>query len=158
MSGKRRIIILTKRQQAKPVFSSCYSFGESGDKIKTGRQIKTGEQTPSLRRTLARAFSPPLAPSFVAAVAALKVSLWRRMSAVATGNFILTGGQRRRTGRQHPRCAELSLAEGEYHCFSGFARKTFRTSSLFTITYNFSLRAPLSFSRCVFAERKRILK
>ena len=28
---------------------------------------------------------------FVAAFAALKVSLWRRMSAVATGNFILTG-------------------------------------------------------------------
>ena len=27
-------------------------------------------------------------------------------------------------------------AEGEYCCFSGFARKTFRTSSLFTITYN----------------------
>ena len=24
----------------------------------------TGEQTPSLRKTLARAFSPPLAPSF----------------------------------------------------------------------------------------------
>ena len=36
-------------------------------------------------------------------------------------------------------------AGGEYHCFSGFARKTFRTSSLFTITYNFSLRAALSF-------------
>ena len=36
-------------------------------------------------------------------------------------------------------------AGGEYYCFSGFARKTFRTSSLFTITYNFSLRASLSF-------------
>ena len=37
-------------------------------------------------------------------------------------------------------------AEGEYYCcFSGFDRKTFRTSSLFTITYNFSLRAALSF-------------
>ena len=36
-------------------------------------------------------FSPPLAPSFIAAFAALKVSLWRRMSADATGNFILTG-------------------------------------------------------------------
>ena len=36
-------------------------------------------------------------------------------------------------------------AEGEYYCFSGFARKTFRTSSLFTITYNFSPRATLSF-------------
>ena len=70
----------------------------------------------------------------------------------------MTGRQRRRTGRQSSRFAELSLAEGEYHCFSGFARKTFRTSSLFTITYNFSLRAALSFSRCVFAERKRILK
>ena len=51
----------------------------------------TGEQTPSLRKTLARAFSPPFAPSFVAAFAALKVSLWRRMSADATGIFILTG-------------------------------------------------------------------
>ena len=29
------------------------------------------------------------------------------------------------------------LAEGEYYCFSGFDRKTFRTSSLLTITYNF---------------------
>ena len=37
------------------------------------------------------------------------------------------------------------LAEGEYYCFSGFARKTFRTSSPFTITYNFSPRATLSF-------------
>ena len=36
-------------------------------------------------------FSPPLAPSFIAAFAALNVSLWRRMSADATGNFILTG-------------------------------------------------------------------
>ena len=36
-------------------------------------------------------------------------------------------------------------AEGEYYCFSGKARKTFRTSSLFTITYNFSPRASLSF-------------
>ena len=38
------------------------------------RGFLTEEQTPSLRRTLARAFSPPLAPSFVAAFAALKVS------------------------------------------------------------------------------------
>ena len=30
----------------------------------TGIFILTGEQTPSLRRTLARAFSPPLAPTF----------------------------------------------------------------------------------------------
>ena len=58
MSGKRRILVLTKRQQAKPVFSSCYSFGESGDKIKTGRQIKTGEQTPSLRVARSCVFSP----------------------------------------------------------------------------------------------------
>ena len=36
-------------------------------------------------------------------------------------------------------------AGGEYYCFSGFDRKTFRTSSLFTITYNFSPRATLSF-------------
>ena len=28
--GKYGFFILTKRQQAKPVFSSCYSFGESG--------------------------------------------------------------------------------------------------------------------------------
>ena len=47
-------------------------------------------------------------------------------------------------------------AEDEYHCFSGFDRKTFRTSSLFTITYNFSPRATLSFLRYVFVERKRI--
>ena len=51
----------------------------------------TEEQTPSLRKKLVRVFSPPLAPTFVAAFAALKVSLWRRMSADATGNFILTG-------------------------------------------------------------------
>ena len=89
MSGKRRVIIWTKRQQAKPVFSSRSSFGKDG-------------------------------------------------------------GQ-----RSH--FAERSLAEGEYHCFSGKARKTFRTSSLFTITYNFSLRAPLSFSRCVFAEQNELL-
>ena len=80
----------------------------------TGIFILTGEQTPSLRKSLARAFSPPLAPtfgerrednrirlrlfcflpvnlSFIAAFAALKVSLWRRMSADATGIFILTG-------------------------------------------------------------------
>ena len=40
----------------------------------------------------AHVFSP-LAPSFIAAFAALKVSLWRRMSADATGIFILTGEQ-----------------------------------------------------------------
>ena len=40
----------------------------------TGRQIKTGTTTPSLRKKLVRAFSPPLAPSFVAAFAALGVS------------------------------------------------------------------------------------
>ena len=51
----------------------------------------TGTTTPSLRKKLVRVFSPPLAPSFIAAFAALKVSLWRRMSADATGNFILTG-------------------------------------------------------------------
>ena len=56
MSGKRRVIIWTKRQQAKPVFSSRSSFGKDG-------------------------------------------------------------GQ-----RSH--FAERSLAEGEYHCFSGKARKT----------------------------------
>ena len=33
----------------------------------------------------------PVNLSFVAAFAALKVSLWRRMSADATGIFILTG-------------------------------------------------------------------
>ena len=51
----------------------------------------TGTTTPSLRRKLVRVFSPSLAPSFIAAFAALNVSLWRRMSADATGNFILTG-------------------------------------------------------------------
>ena len=35
-------------------------------------------------------FSPPLTSSFVVASAPLKVSLWRRMSAVATIFFILT--------------------------------------------------------------------
>ena len=44
----------------------------------------------------------PVNPSFVAAFAALKVSLWRRMSADATGSLILTK-------RQHPRCAERLL-------------------------------------------------
>ena len=38
----------------------------------------------------ALAFSP-VCPLSVAAFAALNVSLWRRMSAVATGIFILTG-------------------------------------------------------------------
>ena len=52
---------------------------------------RTGTTTPSLRKKLVRVFSPPLTSSFVAAFAALKVSLWRRMSAVATGIFILTG-------------------------------------------------------------------
>ena len=40
-------------------------------------------------------------------------------------------------------------AGGWYCCFSGFDRKTFRTSSLFTITYNFALRSSLSFSRYI---------
>ena len=180
----------------------------------------------------------PVSPHFRRRCAPLKVSLWRRMSADATGIFILTGdnalpltafalafspvnplsendgkttgnrlrltrflpvnlvfvaafaalgvsfpgtcpgkdgllfGRRDnrqspfspraplsgRRGRQSSRFAELSLVEGECHCcFSCFARKTFRTSSLFTITYNFSLRAPLSFSRCVFAEQNELL-
>ena len=89
MSGKRRVIIWTKRQQAKPVFSSRSSFRET-------RATKL-----SLRRTFTR---------------------------------------RRRISR-----------------FFGLCPKTFRTSSLFTITYNFSLCAPLSFSRCVFAEQNELL-
>ena len=66
----------------------------------------------------------PVNPSFVAAFAALKVSLWRRMSADATVSFILTK-------RQHPHFAWLVRM--------------------------FSLRATLSFSRCVFVGRKRII-
>ena len=75
----------------------------------------TGEQTPSLRVARSCVFSPvsphfrgttgrqqnslrlfcflPVNLVFVAAFAALKVSLWRRMSADATGIFILTGEQ-----------------------------------------------------------------
>ena len=71
---------------------------------------------------LALPFSP-VSPLSNAAFAALKVSLWRRMSAVATGFLILTK-------RQHPHFAWLVRM--------------------------FSPRAPLSFSRCVFAWRKRI--
>ena len=63
MSGKRRIFILTKRQ------------------------IKTGRQQNSLRLFCFL----PVNLVFVVAFAPLKVSLWRRMSAVATGIFILTG-------------------------------------------------------------------
>ena len=48
----------------------------------------------------------PVNPSFVAAFAALKVSLWRRMSADATGSLILTK-------RQHPR--------GAYACSNVFS-------------------------------------
>ena len=51
-----------------------------------------GKTTTLLRRKLVRVFSPPLTSSFVAAFAALKVSLWRRMSAVATGIFIILTG------------------------------------------------------------------
>ena len=40
----------------------------------TGIFILTGTTTPSLRKKLVRVFSPPLAPTFVAAFAALKVS------------------------------------------------------------------------------------
>ena len=41
--------------------------------------------------------------------------------------------------------------------FFGQSPKNFRTFSLFTITYNFSFLAPLSFSRYAFAEQKRIV-
>ena len=51
-----------------------------------------------LLTAFALAFSP-VDPLSVAAFAALKVSLWRRMSAVATGIFILTKRQIK-TGRQ----------------------------------------------------------
>jgi len=80
----------------------------------TGRQIKTGDNalpltafalafspvnplsendgktTTLLRKKLVRLFSPRK-PRFHRRCAPLKVSLWRRMSADATGIFILTG-------------------------------------------------------------------
>ena len=82
----------------------------------------------------------PVNPTFVAAFAALKVSLWRRMSAVATVSFILTK-------RQHPRCAyacsnvfssccsfvfkvRFRGAKTNYMNFSNSARKTFLNVSL----------------------------
>ena len=53
----------------------------------TGRQIKTGRQRVI---ALLNPFSPRK-PRFRRRCAPLKVSLWRRMSADATGIFILTG-------------------------------------------------------------------
>ena len=50
----------------------------------------TGTTTPSLRVARSCVFSP-VSPHFRRRCAPLKVSLWRRMSADATGNFILTG-------------------------------------------------------------------
>ena len=86
--------------------------------------MMTGEQTPSLRVARSCVFSPvsphfrettgrqqnsltlilfsPRKPRFRRRCAPLKVSLWRRMSADATGSLILTK-------RQHPRCAERLL-------------------------------------------------
>ena len=49
-----------------------------------------GKTTTLLRKKLVRLFSPRK-PRFRRRCAPLKVSLWRRMSAVATGIFILTG-------------------------------------------------------------------
>ena len=57
---------------------------------RTGRQIKTGRQQPYFAEKLVRLFSPRK-PRFRRRCAPLKVSLWRRMSADATGIFILTG-------------------------------------------------------------------
>ena len=58
---------------------------------RTGRQRRrTGRQQPYFARSSFGCFLP-VNPSFVAAFAALRVSLWRRMSADATGIFILTG-------------------------------------------------------------------
>ena len=50
----------------------------------------TEEQTPSLRVARSCVFSP-VSPHFRRRWAPLKVSLWRRMSADATGIFILAG-------------------------------------------------------------------
>ena len=52
----------------------------------------TEEQTPSLRVARSCVFSP-VSPHFRRRCAPLKVSLWRRMSADATGIFILTWEQ-----------------------------------------------------------------
>ena len=105
----------------------------------TGRQIKTGRQHPHFARSSFVRFLP-VNLSFVAAFAALKVSLWRRMSADATGSLILTK-------RQHPRCAyacsnvfssccsfvfkvRFRGAKTNYMNFSNSARKTFLNVSL----------------------------
>ena len=85
--------------------------GKDGSLILTKRQIKTGDNA-LLLTAFALAFSPvspflrttgrqrviaslnpfsPRKPRFRRRCAPLKVSLWRRMSADATGNFILTG-------------------------------------------------------------------
>ena len=55
-----------------------------------GRQIRTGRQHPHFAGSSFVRFLP-VNLSFVVACAPLKVSLWRRMSAVATIFFILTG-------------------------------------------------------------------
>ncbi len=148
MSGKRRILVLTKRQiktgdNALPLTAFALAFSPVDPLSEND-----GKTTTLLRKKLVRLFSPR-EPRFRRRCAPLKVSLWRRMSGKRQ-IFILTKRQQAKpvfssrssfgkTGRQRSHSSELSLAEGEYHCFSGIARKTFRTSSLFTITYNLIL-------------------
>ena len=81
----------------------------------------TGTTTPSLRKKLVRAFSPPLTPSFVAAFAVLKVSF----PGACPGKdvFLFLTKRQRVVASLNP----------------------------------FSLRATLSFSKYVFAKRKRII-
>ena len=56
----------------------------------TGDKEEGREDNNLTSQKLVRLFSPRK-PRFHRRCAPLRVSLWRRMSAVATGNFILTG-------------------------------------------------------------------
>ena len=129
----------------------------------------TGETTPSLRVARSCVFSP-VSPHFRRRCAPLKVSLWRRMSADATGIFILPGtttGNRLRLTRFLPVnpsfvAAFAALKETLWRRMSADATGIFILTKrqhprcAYAFARMFSLRATLSFSRCVFAGRKRI--
>ena len=124
----------------------------------------TGRQQNSLTLIL---FSPRK-PRFHRRCAPLKVSLWRRMSADATVIFILTGTT---TGNRLRLTRFLSVNPSFVAAFAAL-RVSFpgacpgKDGSLILtkrqhphgakLARMFSLRATLSFSRCVFAGRKRI--
>ena len=111
----------------------------------------------------------PRKPRFRRRCAPLKVSLWRRMSADATGIFILTGDNAlllTAFALAFSPVDPLSVAAfaalgvsfpGACPGKDGSLILTKRQHPHFAwLVRMFSLRATLSFSRCVFAERKRI--